>query len=305
MKSFSWSTFAGASLGVLAFALGAPGSVSAQYGSSGGSSHGSLFSGHGSSGGGKHASLFSGHGSSGGGKHASLFSHGSSGGSSGGSKHASLFSHGSSGGSSGGSKHASLFSHGSSGGSSGGSKHLSLFSHGSSGGSSGGSKHGSLFSGHGSSGGSSHGSLFKGHGSTGGSSGGSYGSNGGSYGSVGGLFLGSNVAAPSADVNMLASTSLVAPVNTGVAYLNVNVPADAKVYLQDQLMTVGGTQRRFVTPQMQNGVQHVYTVKVEVVRNGQTIAKTAQAAVAAGQEIGVSVAFDAPVQQDIVATTGL
>ena len=63
----------------------------------------------------------------------------------------------------------------------------------------------------------------------------------------------------------------VAPVTAGVAYLNVNVPADAKVYLQDQLMTVGGTERRFVTPQMENGVQHVYTVKVEVVRNGQTI----------------------------------
>ena len=85
MKSFSWSTFAGASLGVLAFALGAPGSVSAQYGSSGGSSggssHGSLFAGHGSSGGGSHGSLFKGHGSSGGGSHGSLFKgHGSSGG---------------------------------------------------------------------------------------------------------------------------------------------------------------------------------------------------------------------------------
>ena len=63
-------------------------------------------------------------------------------------------------------------------------------------------------------------------------------------------------------------------------------------------MTVGGTQRRFVTPQMENGVQHVYTVKVEVVRDGQTIAKTAQAAVAAGQEVGVSVAFDAQIQQE-------
>ena len=109
--------------------------------------------------------------------------------------------------------------------------------------------------------------------------------------------MSSNVAAPTVDGSMLATTSVAAPVvapTTGVAYLNVSVPADAKVYLQDQLMTVGGTQRRFVTPQMENGVQHVYTVKVEVVRNGQTITKTAQAAVAAGQEVGVSVAFDAP-----------
>jgi uncharacterized protein (TIGR03000 family) len=260
------------------------------FGSSGGSSgggHASLFS-HGSSGGG-HASLFS-HGSSGGGH--SLFSHGSSGGSSGGG-HASLFSHGSSG----GGKHASLFSHGSSGGG-----HASLFSHGSSGGSSGGSKHHSLFS-HGSSGGSSggskHGSLFS-HGSSGGSS-------GGSYGSAGGGYLSSNVVAPS-NGYLVANNSFVAPVapaTTGVAYLNVSVPADAKVYLQDQLMTNEGTDRRFVTPQLVNGVQHVYTVKVEVVRNGQTISKTAQAVVAAGQQVGVAVAFDAENQKELVATTGL
>jgi uncharacterized protein (TIGR03000 family) len=301
MKKFSWSTFAGASLGVITFALSAPGSVSAQMwgsngGSSGGSSHGSLFSGHGSNGGGSHGSLFAGHGSSGGSKHGSLFAgHGSSGGSS----HGSLFAgHGSNG----GSKHGSLFAgHGSSGGSS----HGSLFAgHGSSGG----SKHGSVFQGHGSSGGGSHGSLFKGHGSTGGSygsTGGTYGSTGGSYGSAGGYFMGSNVAAPSVANNLLASNMTVAPVNTGVGYLNVNVPADAKVYLQDQLMTVGGTQRRFVTPQMENGVPHVYTVKVELVRNGQTISKTTQAAVAAGQEVGVSVAFDAQNQQELVATTAL
>ena len=44
---------------------------------------------------------------------------------------------------------------------------------------------------------------------------------------------------------LVATTSVAAPVAqaaTGVAYLNVNVPEDAKVYLQDQLMTVGGTR---------------------------------------------------------------
>jgi uncharacterized protein (TIGR03000 family) len=256
------------------------------HGSSGGSSHGSLFKGHGSSGGSSHGSLFSGHGSSGGSSHGSLFSgHGSSGGSS----HGSLFSgHGSSGGSS----HGSLFKgHGSSGGSS----HGSLFSgHGSSGGSS----HGSLFSGHGSNGGSSHGSLFSGHGSNGGAS----------YGSGGGYYMGSNVAAPSPISNVLPTSYVAAPVvqpSAGVAYLNVNVPADAKVYLQDQLMTIGGTARRFVTPEMRAGVQHLYTVKVEVVRNGQTVSKTAQATVVAGQEVAVEVAFDAQNQKELVASAAL
>ena len=67
-------------------------------------------------------------------------------------------------------------------------------------------------------------------------------------------------------------------------------------------MTIGGTDRRFVTPQMEDGVQHLYTVKVEVVRNGQTVSKTAQATVAAGQEVAVAVAFDAQTQQDLVAS---
>ena len=117
--------------------------------------------------------------------------------------------------------------------------------------------------------------------------------------------MGSNVAAPAAASSLIATNfvaALVIEPSTGVAYLKVNVPADAKVYLQDQLMTIGGTDRRFVTPQMQVGVQHVYTVKVEVVRNGETVSKTAQATVGAGQEVSVAVAFDGQTQDDLVAS---
>src|SRR5271166_5558192 len=128
-------------------------------------------------------------------------------------------------------------SHGSSGGSWG--------SHGSSGGS---------WGSHGSSGGSwgSIGGLFHRHGSHGssggawgshGSSGGSYGSSGGSHGSGGGYYTASYTAAP------------IATAVTAVAYLNVKVPEDAKVYPQDQLMTIPGTQRRFVTPAIEQGYQ--------------------------------------------------
>ncbi len=212
-------------------------------------------------------------------------SHGSSGG-----------SHGSSGGSSGG-------SYGSSGGSSGGS-------HGSSGGSHG--IHGfiqhviqhfhSSGGSHGSSGGSSGGSYAS-YGSSGGSSGGSYGSSGGSsggsYGSAGGYYVASTVPASGYYV---ASTTQASTPTTGVAYLNVNVPADAKVYLENKLMTLGGTDRRFVSPQLPLGSQHVYTVKVEVERNGKTITKTTQAAIRAGQEIAVSVKLDARNDKELVAT---
>ena len=57
-------------------------------------------------------------------------------------------------------------------------------------------------------------------------------------------------------------------------------------------MTVEGTQRRFVTPTIQAGEQHLYTVKVEIVRDGKTITKTAQTTVTLGQEAVVTVAFE-------------
>jgi uncharacterized protein (TIGR03000 family) len=83
--------------------------------------------------------------------------------------------------------------------------------------------------------------------------------------------------------------------------VNVKVPADAKVYLQDQRMTLTGTQRRFVTPALPQGQNHVYTVRVEVERNGKTLTKTTAAPVVAGQEIEVTVSFDEK-SSDRVAT---
>jgi uncharacterized protein (TIGR03000 family) len=89
---------------------------------------------------------------------------------------------------------------------------------------------------------------------------------------------------------------------TSVAHLNINVPADAKVYLENKLMTVTGTDRHFVTPELPKGSTFVYTVKVEVERDGQTLTKTTEAKIAAGQEIAVSVKFDARNDKQLVAT---
>jgi uncharacterized protein (TIGR03000 family) len=99
---------------------------------------------------------------------------------------------------------------------------------------------------------------------------------------------------PSGQVYMTQNVvpTVTAPVNSGVAYLNINVPADAKLYLQDQLMTVEGAQRRFVTPEIRSGETHLYTVKAEIVRDGKTLTKTAQTTVTLGQEAVVSIAFD-------------
>ena len=117
--------------------------------------------------------------------------------------------------------------------------------------------------------------------------------------------MGSSQAVPTAQyLTMDVTAPVAAPAaSSNVAYLNVSVPEDAKVYLQDQLMTVGGTQRRFVTPEIAAGTQLVYTVKVEIVRNGQTLTKVSEAVVGAGQEVAVAVA-EGQNQNELVASVG-
>ena len=127
------------------------------------------------------------------------------------------------------------------------------------------------------------------HGSSGGSSGswGSYGSSGswGSYGSGGG----------SGGYHVVWNVGVAGvAAERRVAYMNVNVPADATVYLQDQRMTLTGARRRFVTPEIKDGKELVYNLKVEIERDGRTVSKTTQAAVKAGQEVEVTVSFDGP-----------
>jgi uncharacterized protein (TIGR03000 family) len=179
-------------------------------------------------------------------------------------------------------------SHGSSGGSHGflGGLFSSLGSHGSDGGS-----HGSS-GGYGSSGGG-YGSSGGGYGSSGGwsgSSGGGYGSSGGAYGSDGGYHVAS-----------LAGTTGATP-ETRVAYLNLSVPANARVYLQNQPMTLTGTARRFVTPELEDGKQHSYTVRVEVARDGKTLSKTTRTAIKAGQEVVINFSFDERNPAELVAS---
>jgi uncharacterized protein (TIGR03000 family) len=157
--------------------------------------------------------------------------------------------------------------------------------------------------------------LFKhfSHGSSGGSSGGSYGSDGGYYTAANngapaaGYYTASTVNTGAAGYYTASNTAVTAPVaetTANVGYLNITVPEDAKVYLQDQLMTVTGTQRRFVTPEIKEGTQLLYTVKVEVVHDGQTITKTTEAVVGNGQEVAVTASLDAEKKNELVTSVG-
>jgi uncharacterized protein (TIGR03000 family) len=48
------------------------------------------------------------------------------------------------------------------------------------------------------------------------------------------------------------------------AMLTLHVPSEAKVYLQDRLMTTRGETRRYRVPVAANGRDYAYQIKVEV-----------------------------------------
>jgi uncharacterized protein (TIGR03000 family) len=71
----------------------------------------------------------------------------------------------------------------------------------------------------------------------------------------------------------------------GKAKLIVQVPADAKLYIDDQLMKTTSSKRVFNTPALQRGQQYYYILRAEVLRDGKTYKETKRVLVRAGQEI--------------------
>lgn len=81
-----------------------------------------------------------------------------------------------------------------------------------------------------------------------------------------------------------------------VAHITVNLPSDARLWVDDVVCPLTSSTRSFDTPVLQPGQKYYYTLKVEVDRNGQTLSEARRVYVAAGQQ--VSVDFNS-----IVATT--
>jgi uncharacterized protein (TIGR03000 family) len=70
------------------------------------------------------------------------------------------------------------------------------------------------------------------------------------------------------------------------AKLVVELPADAKLYIDDQQMKATSSVRQFNTPELQPGQTYYYMVRVEVARDGappQTI--TRRVLIRAGNEV--------------------
>jgi uncharacterized protein (TIGR03000 family) len=83
------------------------------------------------------------------------------------------------------------------------------------------------------------------------------------------------------------------------AFINVHVPAGAKVYVNGQRTTSAGQFRQYVSHGLKRGSQYRYVLRAEVVRNGQTVTRTQMVAVTAGQRRNVAFHFNAT--QDALA----
>ncbi|HXG11438.1 MAG TPA: TIGR03000 domain-containing protein [Gemmataceae bacterium] len=69
------------------------------------------------------------------------------------------------------------------------------------------------------------------------------------------------------------------------ARLIVELPADAKLYIDDQLMKTTSARRVFNTPPLEPGQGYYYILRAEIVRDGKTYTDTKQVVVRAGAEV--------------------
>jgi len=75
------------------------------------------------------------------------------------------------------------------------------------------------------------------------------------------------------------------------ATIVVNIPADAKLTIDENPTRSTETVRRFVTPALETGKDYYYNVKAELVVDGQTQTATKRILVRAGEESQVNIEF--------------
>jgi uncharacterized protein (TIGR03000 family) len=78
------------------------------------------------------------------------------------------------------------------------------------------------------------------------------------------------------------------------ARILVQVPDDAKLYIDGNLMRTGSANRVFQTPVLQQGKTYYYDLRVEVVRDGQTVVQEKQVLLRPGQEVAATFDLTAP-----------
>jgi uncharacterized protein (TIGR03000 family) len=84
------------------------------------------------------------------------------------------------------------------------------------------------------------------------------------------------------------------------AKVRIEIPADAKLYVDGMLMKTTSAVRLFQTPALEPNQTYYYEVKAELIRNGQSFSEVQQIVVRPGEQISASFAG---LEQRAVATT--
>jgi uncharacterized protein (TIGR03000 family) len=74
----------------------------------------------------------------------------------------------------------------------------------------------------------------------------------------------------------------------GQARLIVELPENAKLYVDDHLMKSASNRRSFITPELQAGQTYFYILRAEVDRDGKTVAQSKRVTLRAGQLVETS-----------------
>ena len=112
--------------------------------------------------------------------------------------------------------------------------------------------------------------------------------------------------------NDLRTGNFAAPVDNGndrqasaaSAKLMVDLPAEAKLYVDGQLTTSTTENRVFTTPALQSGLTYYYDLKAEITRGGSTHTENKRVIVHSGDSIRTTFdVLEAELKRDVITTT--
>jgi uncharacterized protein (TIGR03000 family) len=72
------------------------------------------------------------------------------------------------------------------------------------------------------------------------------------------------------------------------ARVTVRLPAEARLWVDGVSCPLTSDTRTFVTPRLQPGQQYAYSMRAEMVRDGQSVTQTQRVLVSAGRQVDVN-----------------
>jgi uncharacterized protein (TIGR03000 family) len=98
-----------------------------------------------------------------------------------------------------------------------------------------------------------------------------------------------------------AATRRILPSNPGnSAFIDVSVPADAKIYVNGYLTKKTGEYRRYESKDLKPGKQYTFEIRAERLVDGKTVDETKNITVVAGEK--KKLAFTLPTEDNVIAT---